>query len=188
MRKIIVAITGASGTPIAVRMLERLRETKKVQIHLIISEGAKNVIKYESSADLEYICSLADYIYEETNMAAAISSGTFVTDGMIIAPCSMKTLSAVANAYDENLIVRAADVCLKECRKVVLIPREMPLSKAHLRNMLTAAEDGCVIIPPELSFYCGADSVEKQIDHIVGKAMMQFGLSFDEFRTWNGEK
>ncbi len=120
------------------------------------------------------------------HMGAAISSGSYLTDGMIVAPCSMKSLAAIACAFDDDLLVRAADVCRKEGRKVVLVPRECPLSPAHLRNMLQVTEDGYTVLPPVLSFYNGAKTTDEQVDHIVGKILMQFGLPYDKFHPWEG--
>lgn len=185
-RKIIVAITGASGAELGLYVLKALR-IQNVETHLILSEGAKAVIRAETKLCEADFASLADFCYSDSEVGARIASGSFVTDGMIVVPCSMKTLSGIANAYDENLSIRAADVCLKENRRVVLVPREMPLNKAHLRNMLRASEDGCVILPPMLSFYTGADTVEKQITHIVGKILMQFGMEHPGFVAWQGE-
>ena len=117
-------------------------------------------------------------------MAAIIASGSFVTDGMIIMPCSMKTLAGIVSGYADNLIQRAADVCIKEGRKVVLVPREMPLSRIHLRNMSEAADLGCVIVPPMLTFYSGQKTLEDEIDHIAGKILLQFGLKSPFFHAW----
>lgn len=119
-------------------------------------------------------------------MAAAISSGSFVTDGIIVLPCSMKTLAGIVSGYADNLLLRAVDVCLKENRRVVLCTREMPLSKVQLRNMREAADLGCVILPPGLTFYNGASSVDEQINHVIGKILMQFGLPFQNFVPWSG--
>lgn len=185
-KKIIVSVTGASGAELGLHVLRALR-TQDVEIHLILSEGAKNVIRAETKLTEEDFTALADYFYADKEIGARIASGSFMTDGIIVVPCSMKTLSGIANAYDENLTIRAADVCLKESRRVVLVTREMPLNKAHLRNMLTAAEDGCIIIPPMLSFYVDADTVQKQMDQIAGKILMQFGLSHPAFQSWQGE-
>ena len=184
-RRIIVGVTGASGAQLGHAVLEALR-VHDVEVHLVLSEGAKTVIEAETEFAAEDFAALADYCYEEREIGARIASGSFTTDGMIVAPCSMKTLSGIANAYDENLIIRAADVCLKERRKLVLVPREMPLGSAHLRNMLAVCGDGGVIIPPVLSFYSGAETVEAQIDHIVGKILMQFGLGHEGFTSWQG--
>ena len=146
-KKIIVAITGASGAELGLYVLKAL-QLQDVEIHLILSEGAKRVIQAETIFTPEDFLALSDFHYPDTDLGARIASGSYKTDGMIVVPCSMKTLSGIANAYDENLIIRAADVCIKENRRVVLVPREMPLNRAHLRNMLTVAEDGGVILPP----------------------------------------
>lgn len=184
-KKIIVAITGASGAELGLYVLKAL-QLQDVEIHLILSEGAKRVIQAETIFTPEDFLALSDFHYPDTDLGARIASGSYKTDGMIVVPCSMKTLSGIANAYDENLIIRAADVCIKENRRVVLVPREMPLNRAHLRNMLTVAEDGGVILPPMLSFYSGADTVKKQIEQIVGKVLMQFGLTHPGFVSWQG--
>ena len=187
MKRLIAAVTGASGSLLGYRLLQALRqEHPEVELHLVLSAGARTAIAAETKLDPEDFRALADFCYEEHDLAARISSGSFVTDGMLIVPCSMKTLSAVANGYSDNLVSRAADVCLKEGRKLVLVPRETPLSKAHLRNLLRAAEDGCVIVPPMLTFYNGASSLEEQMDHIIGKVLMQFGLNYSRFRPWEG--
>ena len=142
----------------------------------------------ESKIPIEKLTALADVVHDEKNMAASISSGSFVTDGMIVMPCSMKTLAGIAAGYADTLIIRAADVCLKEGRKVVLVPREMPLNRVHLRNLKEVADAGCTIVPPLLTFYNGARTIEDQINHIVGKILMQFGIAYDKFVPWTGEE
>lgn len=184
-KRLVVAVTGASGAELGMCILRALR-AHQVETHLILSEGAKAVISSETQYCETDFTSLADHCYTDSDIGACIASGSFATDGMIIAPCSMKTLSGIANAYDENLCIRAADVCLKERRKLVLIPREAPLNNAHLRNMLTVSQDGGIIIPPVLSFYSGADTGEKQLAHITGKVLAQFGLHHDGFVPWQG--
>ena len=184
MKRIIVGISGATGVEMGARLLEALRNIEDVETHLIITDGAVNVLKYEAGKDVAEIKALADVCYEADNLAAAVASGTFVTDGMIILPCSMKSLSAIANAYDDNLLVRAADVCLKERRKLVICPRETPLNQIHIKNMLACDQAGAVILPPVLSFYSKYDSVEGQIDHIIGKILSQFGIEYDGFIPW----
>jgi 4-hydroxy-3-polyprenylbenzoate decarboxylase len=182
--RIIVGISGASGVRLGYEMLGALRRVVGMEIHLVVSEGARRNFELETDMGLAQIHALADFVHSDDNLGALISSGSFITDGMVVIPCSMKTLSAIAHGYGANLLVRAADVCLKEGRKVVLVPREMPFSLLHLRNMQAAAEYGCVIVPPLLTFYNGADSLTKQLDHIIGKVMMQFGLASDRFRAW----
>ena len=186
--RIIVGVTGATGVGMSYRLLQALKQIKDCKTHLVISKGAILTWKLECTRPVESLYELADVVYEEEDLAADISSGSFVTDGMIIIPCSMKTLAGIASGYAENLIQRSADVCLKENRKVVLVPREMPLGRIHLRNMKEAADYGCIIVPPVLTFYNGASTIEDQIDHIIGKILMQFGISCPGFRAWNGAK
>lgn len=183
MKRLIVAVSGASGIPLAFRTLQALKEND-VEIHLIVSEAAKRVMKYEGTCEETHFHKLAAKVYGESEVYASLASGSYHTDGMIIVPCSMKTLSAIANAFDENLIVRAADVCLKERRKLVLVPRETPLNNAHLRNMLTLSQDGAVILPPMLSFYAGRQDLEQQIDQIVGKILSQFDIPYGKYHPW----
>ena len=184
--RLIVGISGATGVQIGYRLLEVLSQRGDIEVHLVVSEGAKVIFDRETDVTMQEVEALADVVWDNRNLAAAISSGSFVTDGMIVAPCSMKSLSAIANAYDDDLLVRAADVCAKERRKVVLVPREMPMNRAHLRNMLQACEDGYVIMPPVLTFYNGCETTADQVDHVVGKVLMKFGLTHDRFKPWEG--
>lgn len=186
--RIIVAVTGATGVEMSYYLLKALKSVENCEVHLIMSEGAKVTWKLESEIPIEKMYELADLVYDERNQAAAISSGSYVTDGMIVMPCSMKSLAGIAAGYAENLVVRAADVCMKEGRKIVLVPREMPFSRLHLRNLKEAADLGCVIIPPMLTFYNGPKTVEDQINHIVGKVLMQFGITYDKFKPWTGSE
>lgn len=186
--RIIVGISGASGVQLGYRFLQALRQQKDMEIHLVVSDGAKRNFELETEIKLEEVEALADRVYNDHDLAALISSGSFETDGMVVIPCSMKTLSNIATGNAGNLLVRAADVCMKECRKLVLVPREMPLSKLHLRNLATAADLGCVIIPPMLTFYNGSETLEAQMDHIIGKILMQFHLKYDPFKPWSEER
>ena len=183
--RIIVGVTGASGVEMSYYLLGALKE-KNCETYLVMSDAAKINWKLETSRPLDDLLSLADHIYDVHNLAASVSSGSYWTNGMIIIPCSMKTLAGITAGYADDLILRAADVCLKECRKVVLVPREMPFGKVHLRNMKEAADLGCVIIPPVLTFYNGAKTIEGQIDHIVGRVLMQFGIRYRKFVSWPG--
>lgn len=186
MRKIIVGISGSSGVQMGYRLLQVLRDQPDIETHLVVSDGAKVIFDRETDLTMEQVEALADVVWDNHNLAASISSGSFRTDGMIVCPCSMKSLSGMVNAYDEDLLVRAADVCRKEGRKVVLVPRETPLNQAHLRNMLQASQDGYVILPPVLTFYNGCETTLDQVDHIVGKVLMQFDIEYDRFRPWKG--
>lgn len=184
--RLIVGISGASGVILGYEMLKALRLVPNCEVHLVVTEGAEKNFAYETDLPLEKVHALASVVHSNQNLAASISSGSFKTDGMIVIPCSMKTVAGIACGYTDNLLLRAADVCLKEKRKVVLVPREMPLSRLHLKNLQTAAEWGCSIVPPMLTFYNNADTVEKQIAHIIGKALLQFGLDYKPFIPWTG--
>ena len=184
--KIIVGISGASCSILGIETLKELKD-QGVETHLVISKGAKKTIESETNYTVADVESLADHCYDDGDLGALISSGSFVTDGMIVAPCSMKSASAIAHAYDANLLVRAADVCLKENRRVVLMPREMPLNKAQIKNLLECAECGCTILPPMLTCYNKPTTIEDQVVHIVGKALMQFGLEKHGFKPWDGQ-
>lgn len=186
MKKLIIGISGADGVCIGRRLLEVLREEPEMETHLVMSRAAERNFQLECGADAAEIRRLADVVYEPENMAARIASGSFGTDGMIVAPCSMKTLAGISHSYADNLLVRAVDVCLKENRRVVLIPREMPLNLIHLRNLTAAAEAGCAIVPPMLTFYNHPGTIEDQVNHVVGKALMQFGIVPACFRQWEG--
>jgi 4-hydroxy-3-polyprenylbenzoate decarboxylase len=186
--RLIVGISGASGVILGYELLKALKSLSLCETHLVITEGAVKNFSCETSLSVEKVCSLADVVHDNKNMAASVSSGSFVTDGMIVAPCSMKTVSGIAAGYADNLLVRAVDVCLKESRRVVIVPREMPLNRIHLRNLKEAADCGCIIAPPMLTFYNNSDSVERQIDHIIGKILMQFGIKHKKFVPWKGEE
>ena len=183
--RVSVGISGASGAVLGYELLKALR-TAEVETHLVVTEAAARTLACETSLGLDDLRALANFSYDCGDMAAAVASGSFRTDGMIVMPCSMKTLAGIVSGYADNLLLRAADVCLKEGRKVVLAPRETPLSLVHLRNLTAAAEVGCVIVPPMLTFYGDADTVEKQVAHIVGKALAQFGIPFEGGMRWNG--
>lgn len=184
--RIIVGISGATGVQMGVRLLEVLRDFPDVETHLVVSKGAIRTFECETDLSLDEVCQLADHVHDDSNLAACISSGSFKTDGMIVLPCSMKSLAGIANGYAENLLQRSVDVCLKENRRVVLVPREMPLGKIHLRNMLECADLGCTIVPPMLTFYSHYPTVEDQVDHIIGKILMQFGLDYSRMKPWQG--
>jgi 4-hydroxy-3-polyprenylbenzoate decarboxylase len=170
-RRLIVGISGASGPHYGVRLLEALRQHTDREVHLILSKGARATIEYELGRDPDELLALAHVVHDERNLAASIASGTFVTDGMVIAPCSMKTLAAVANSYNDNLIARAADVCLKERRRLVLVVRETPFHLGHLRLMQDVTAAGAVVLPPVPGFYHRPRTIEDLIDHTVVKVL-----------------
>ena len=187
-RRLIVGISGASGPHYGVRALEVLRERTEFEMHLIMSRGARATIVYEMSRDPDEILALAHVVHEEDDLAAPIASGTFLTYGMLVAPCSMKTLSAIANSYNDNLIARAADVCLKERRPLVLAVRETPLHRGHLRLMTEAAAAGATILPPVPGFYHRPRTLQDLIDHSVMKMLDALGIHLDLVERWEGPK
>lgn len=186
-KRLIVGISGADGVSLGVRLLKMLNGMPEVETLLIMSRAAERNLQIECAMQPEEVRALAARVYEPEDTAAEVASGSFSTDGMIIAPCSMKTLSAVAHGYADNLLVRAADVCIKEGRKVVLMPRETPLSIIHIKNMLAAAEAGCAIVPPMLTFYNCPENIGDIADHVLGKALMQFDIIPSGFRPWGGD-
>jgi len=181
--KLIVAITGSTGAIYGIRILETLKRLN-VETHLVMSEWGQKCISMETEHSVDYVRSLATTVSSEKNMAASVSSGTHKTDGMIVSPCSMKTLSAIANGYDDTLVGRAADVTIKESRKLVLMVRETPLSAIHLENMLKLARLGIVILPPVTEFYTKPKSIDDIVNHGVGKCLDQFGLSHNLYSQW----
>ncbi len=182
---IVVGITGATGVIYAVRLLEVLKKNGVVT-HLVFSDWGKKNLKIETPYECADVQNLADFVYEDQDLGAAISSGSFMTKGMIILPCSMKTLSAIANGYDDNLISRAAGVTLKEGRKLVLCPRETPLSAIHLENMLKLARLGVRIVPPMPAFYNNPKTIGDIIENHTMKVLDQFGISYAGQKRWTG--
>lgn len=167
-------------------LVAALKQHTGIEVHLVMTEAAQTTWGLECEIPLAEFLSIADICHSDKNLASSISSGSFDTDGMIVIPCSMKTLAGIAAGYAGNLLVRAVDVCLKEERRVVLVPREMPLGKVHLRNLKEASDLGCNIVPPMLTFYNGASSMNDQINHIVGKILRLFNLEHDKFVAWKG--
>lgn len=184
--RIIVGITGASGIVYGVRLVEVLHERPDAEVHLIVSDAARITLAHEMGVTAESLSQRADVIHDVKNIAAPISSGSFQTAGMVIAPCSMNTLGAIAYSQGGNLITRSADVCLKERRPLILVPRETPLHLGHLRAMVALAEMGAVILPPLPAFYQKPKTIEDLIDHTVGKILDQLGLEHSLFRRWGG--
>ena len=185
--KIVVAVTGSSGVIYGIRFLQALSKLG-VETHLVLSKWARTNIEIETDEIIEEILKIVSYNYDETDMAAAISSGSFKTNGMVIIPCSMKTMSSIANGYDDNLISRAASVTIKENRKLVIVPRETPLSKIHLSNMLKLSEIGVIILPAMPGFYHKPKTIEDLIAHIIGKTLDQFEIKNESFTRWGTNK
>jgi 4-hydroxy-3-polyprenylbenzoate decarboxylase len=185
-RRLVVGISGASGAVYGIRALELLAAMDDVETHLIVSAGARTTIAMETDRTARELTELADVTHSETNLAASISSGSFQTDGMLIAPCSIKTLSAIANSFADNLLARAADVTLKERRPLVLLFRETPLHLGQIRLMMQAAEAGAILMPPVPAFYHRPRSVEEIVDQTVGRALDQLGFEADVVSRWSG--
>lgn len=183
---LVVAVTGASGTIYAVRLLECLKEITGVNTHLIMSKWAIKNLEIETDYSIDYVHSLATYVHDNDNLAANISSGSFITEGMIILPCSMKTLSSISNGFSSSLIDRVADVMLKEGRKLVISPRETPLSSIHLENMLKLSKMGAKIIPPMPGFYSRPKSIDDIINHNVMKILDSFNINICNENRWKG--
>lgn len=183
--RIVIGISGASGSIYGVRVLEVLKGAR-YETHLVISNAGKITIAHENSRKLEDITSLADFYYSEEKIGEKIASGSFKTLGMIIAPCSMKTMSEIASGVTSNLLTRAADVTLKERRRLVLMVRESPLHLGHLRNMLKLTEMGAIIAPPVPAFYIKPNSLDDIINHSVGKTLDLFDIKLSDFKEWQG--
>jgi len=183
--RLIIAVTGASGVVYGKRLLQVLK-ARKVETHLIISNAAEKVIEHELGLHKKDFDKLADHVYEADDMTSQLMSGSFKTDGMVIVPCSMKTLSGIVHGFADNLILRAADVALKERRRLVVVPRETPLSAVHLRNMLAAAELGIFVIPAMPAFYHKPKDIDDLVDFIVGRVLDCLGLTHELFRRYSG--
>ena len=187
IKRIVVGISGASGVTYGVRLLELLKETD-FETHLVISNAGRLNIEIETDHHPDAVEAMADFVYDHKDMAASLSSGSFLTEGMVVVPCTIKSLSGIANSYNENLLVRAADVTLKEKRKLVLVIRETPLHVGHLRLMTLAAEMGAHLLPPVPSFYHQPKTLEDIIDQTIGKVFDYMGIEHDLFKRWGSDK
>jgi flavin prenyltransferase len=183
--RLIVGISGATGAIYGVRLLEILKE-KKIESHLIITPTSKKILLEETSYSVETVKKLASYVYEDDELGASISSGSFGTDGMVVIPCSIKTLSGIAHSYDENLLTRAADVTLKERRRLVLMVRETPLHEGHIELMLRASRMGAILFPPVPAFYHHPRTIDDLINHTLGKILDLFQIDHHLFVRWGG--
>jgi 4-hydroxy-3-polyprenylbenzoate decarboxylase len=186
MKRIVLGMTGATGAVLGIELLRQLQQCADVETHLVLSRWARATINLETELSARDVESLADVVYSWDEQTAAISSGSFRIDGMVIAPCSMKTLAAIRMGYADGLIARAADVTLKENRRLVLVPRETPLSQIHLENMLALARMGASIVPPMPAFYNHPASVGDIVDHIVARILDQFDIESPTAKRWTG--
>ena len=182
--RIIVGISGASGVIYGVRTLQHLQAIENVETHLVLSEGGALNVKIETEHTPEELYDMADVVHRPNNLAASIASGSFLTMGMMVMPCSIKSLSGIVNSYADNLLTRAADVCLKEKRKLLLSVRETPLHKGHLEMMAKADDLGAMILPPVPAFYHQPRTIDEIVDQTIGKAFDYFGIEHDLFQRW----
>jgi 4-hydroxy-3-polyprenylbenzoate decarboxylase len=183
--KLIVAMSGATGSIFCVRLLELLQETE-VETHLVMSKWAKRTLLYETEYTVEQVHDMATEVYPLHDQGATISSGSFLTSGMVVIPCSMRTLSAIAQGAGDNLIHRSADVILKERRKLVLVARESPLNQIHLENMLKLSRMGAMVMPPMPAFYNRPRDLDDMVNHVVGRVLDQFEVHLDVVKRWDG--
>jgi flavin prenyltransferase len=184
--RLVIGISGSSGVIFGIRMLEVLKDNPKIETHLVLSRGARTTLSLETKYKVPEVTSMASVNHEPENLAASISSGSFQTLGMVVVPCSMKSLAQIALALSDNLLTRAADVTLKERRKLVIVPRETPLNLSHLKHMVSITEMGGVILPPAPSFYHNPNSVTDLIDQTIGKVLDQFHIEHNLFDRWKG--
>lgn len=184
--RLIIGMSGASGVIYGIRLLEVLKTLPEVEAHLVMSNGAKLNVALETDWQAKDVEALADVAHSDQNLAATIASGSYTTDGMVIVPCSMKTLSGVVTSYADNLVVRAADVVLKEHRRLVIVPRETPLHVGHCRLLYEAAQMGAAIVPPMPAFYNDPQSVDDIINHTVGRLLDLFGIDSGLVKRWQG--
>lgn len=182
-RRLIIGVSGASGAPLAVALLKALKETD-MKTHVIVTHGGEMTLRQECG--LSSLAELADVVYDNRDIGAGPASGSFKTMGMIVIPCSMKTVAGIHSGYSDNLLLRAADVTLKERRKLVLVARETPLSPIHLRNLYELSQMGAVVIPPMLSYYHHPETIAEMEHHLVGKILDQFGVELPDFHRWEG--
>lgn len=185
-QRIIIGMTGASGSVYGLRLLEALHKNDSIETHLVMSSAARQTVEHETDWKVDEVARLADVLHSEHEMGASISSGSFRTSGMIVAPCSIKTLSGIANSYNDNLLTRAADVVLKERRRLVLMLRESPFHHGHLQLMTRVTEMGAVISPPIPSFYSRPRTLDQIIDHACGRALDFFHIEHDLVKRWKG--
>lgn len=184
--RLIIGVTGASAPHLAVHLLTALARSKTVETHLVVSRAAHRTLDLEADLRADDLAGLADVYHQRGDIAATIASGSFRTMGMVVVPCSMKTLAGIAHGYSDDLLTRAADVCLKERRRLVLVTRETPLSLVHLRNMTAVTEAGAIVLPPVPAFYQRPVSIEDLLAHVSGKILDQFGLEHDLSPRWRG--
>jgi flavin prenyltransferase len=182
-RRIVIGIAGASGSIIGIRLLEELKK-HDVETHLVITDSAKLILEHETGHSAGDVEKLASHAYDNKDFFAPIASGSFKADAMVIVPCSMKTVAGIANGFSENLLLRAADVFLKERKKLILVPRETPLSPIHVENIYKTSQAGAIILPAMISLYSKPESIDDLVNHIVGKILDMLGIDNDVYKRW----
>ncbi|WP_243115340.1 UbiX family flavin prenyltransferase [Mobilisporobacter senegalensis] len=187
-KRLVIGMSGASGAILGITLLELMKEHTDWETHLVISKGAQLTIRDETEYTLDQVKELADYVYDNNNVGDALASGTFRTEGMVVIPCSMKTAAGIANGFSDNLLLRTADVTIKEGRKLIVVPRETPLSTIHLRNMLLLAEAGAMVIPPMVTYYNQPADIEDMNRQIVGKILDKFDIEVIGFKRWKDKE
>lgn len=187
-KRVIVGVSGATGSCLAAAVLRGLKEAGDWEIHLIVTDAAKRTIELEYEPGLKELESFSDVVCDPYDLANGVASGSFKAEGMIVVPCSMKTLAGIASGYSNNLLLRAADVTLKERRRLVLAPRESPISTIHCRNMLELSQMGCILVPPMLSYYNKPTTVQEMTDHVAYRILDAFGVPTDAMRRWETPK
>lgn len=183
-KRLVVGISGSSAPQLGISLLRALRDCPDIETHLVVSEGASHTLKLEAGAELSEVCGLADFSYAPSDLFASISSGSFQTAGMVVIPCSMRTLAAIATGNSQDLLTRAADVTLKERRRLVLVTRETPLNLIHIRNMETVTLAGATVMPPVLAFYHRPETIDDLLAQVTGKVLDQFSITHNLFRRW----
>lgn len=186
-RRLVVGLSGSSAPQLGIAFLEALDRLRQVETHLVVSEGARRSLELEAGVDFDQVAKLADVVHDVRDLAAPISSGSFLTEGMVVIPCSMRSLAAIATGNSTDLLTRAADVTLKERRRLVLVTRETPLNLMHIRNMETVTLAGATVLPPVLGFYHRPRSIDDLVAQVVGKVLDQFGVHHELFRRWGSK-
>jgi len=183
---IVIGISGASGSILGIEVLRALRDFENIETHLVVTKLATQTILHETKLSMTTVQRMADYYHPINSLSATIASGSVNIMGMIVVPCSMKTLAGIATGYSDNLLLRAADVCLKERRKLVIVPRETPFSGIHLRNLSFLLDQGVIILPAMMTFYHQPETIQDMVDYLVGKILSQFDLVYGKYKPWEG--
>ncbi|MHB8134366.1 MAG: UbiX family flavin prenyltransferase [Anaerolineaceae bacterium] len=184
---IVIGISGASGSILGIEVLRALRDFENIETHLVVTKLATQTFLHETKLSMATVHRMADYYHPINSLSATIASGSVDLMGMIVVPCSMKTLAGIASGYSDNLLLRAADVCMKERRKLVIVPRETPFSGIHLRNLSFLHDQGVVILPAMMTFYHQPETIQDMVDYLVGKILSQFDLVYGKYKPWEGK-